>query len=51
LQATKEGLRRIASKSGRDEGEDLILMCYTSADFRVGMNAFLAKPPPNWTGT
>jgi len=25
-------------------------MCYMSADFREGMEAFLAKRPPNWQG-
>ena len=32
------------------EGEDLILMCYTSKDFREGMEAFLAKRPARWQG-
>ena len=32
------------------EDEDLILMCYQSADFREGMEAFLAKRPPVWQG-
>lgn len=56
LHATKEGLRRLAQQqdegqagSGRS-GDDLILMCYMSADFREGMEAFLAKRPPAWTG-
>jgi enoyl-CoA hydratase/carnithine racemase len=53
LRATKEGLRRL---QGEDEtgterpGDDLIRLCYTSADFREGMEAFLAKRPPAWTG-
>jgi enoyl-CoA hydratase len=51
LQATKEGLRRAAMVSGQDPGSDLILMCYTSADFREGMESFLAKRPPVWQGT
>ncbi|KQP00937.1 enoyl-CoA hydratase/isomerase family protein [Methylobacterium sp. Leaf93] len=53
LRATKEGLRRLdaeAEAEGERPGDDLILMCYTSADFREGMEAFLAKRPPNWTG-
>ena len=50
LQATKEGLRRLAGSSA-DESEDLILMCYTSNDFKEGMEAFLGKRAPNWTGT
>jgi enoyl-CoA hydratase/carnithine racemase len=51
LQATKEALRRLQPRLARGEGEDLILMCYMSNDFREGMDAFLTKRPPNWTGT
>ncbi|KQP52795.1 enoyl-CoA hydratase/isomerase family protein [Methylobacterium sp. Leaf108] len=54
LQATKEGLRRLQDVHDRPDGErpgdDLIRLCYTSADFREGMEAFLAKRGPNWTG-
>jgi enoyl-CoA hydratase len=32
------------------EGQDLILMCYMSKDFREGMDAFLNKRTPNWSG-
>jgi hypothetical protein len=31
-------------------GEDLILMCYMSQDFREGMEAFLGKRAARWTG-
>ena len=55
LRATKEGLRRLAETEETGEGDarsgdDLILSCYMSEDFREGMEAFLAKRPPNWTG-
>jgi enoyl-CoA hydratase/carnithine racemase len=50
LRATKEALRRLQQRLSREEGEDLILLCYTSQDFREGMDAFLNKRPPNWTG-
>ncbi|MGV7029907.1 enoyl-CoA hydratase/isomerase family protein [Methylobacterium symbioticum] len=50
LQATKEGLRRLAEGEAPERGEDLILMCYMSRDFREGMEAFLAKRPPDWMG-
>jgi enoyl-CoA hydratase len=50
LQATKEALRRLQPRPERGEGLDLIRMCYMSDDFREGMEAFLAKRPPNWTG-
>lgn len=51
LRATKEALRRLKEGSvGGDMDRDLILMCYMSADFREGMEAFLAKRSPVWTG-
>jgi enoyl-CoA hydratase/carnithine racemase len=51
LRATKEALRRITEKMNPAEDRDLILMCYMSRDFREGMDAFLNKRPPKWTGT
>ena len=51
LRATKEALRRITEKLSPEENRDLILMCYMSRDFREGMDAFLNKRPPKWTGT
>lgn len=50
LWATKEGLRRIRERLLPDEGRDLILLCYTSADFHEGIDAFLAKRKPQWHG-
>ncbi|MGI4978415.1 MAG: enoyl-CoA hydratase/isomerase family protein [Janthinobacterium lividum] len=49
--ATKEGLRRLRDGGPGADGADLVAMCYTSADFREGMEAFLAKRPAQWTGT
>ena len=51
LRVTKEALRRIKEKMSPEEDRDLILMCYMSRDFREGMDAFLNKRTPNWTGT
>jgi enoyl-CoA hydratase len=48
LRATKQALLRAQPKAGEDE--DLILMCYQSRDFREGMDAFLNKRQPQWTG-
>jgi enoyl-CoA hydratase len=48
LRATKQSLLRAQPKP--DEDEDLILMCYQSQDFREGMDAFLNKRQPQWTG-
>jgi enoyl-CoA hydratase/carnithine racemase len=50
LTATKQALARLRTKLTREEGEDLILMCYMSRDFREGLDAFLSKRPPQWTG-
>jgi enoyl-CoA hydratase/carnithine racemase len=50
LRATKEALRRLRDAAPPPEDEDLILMCYTSADFREGMDAFLTKRAPVWSG-
>lgn len=51
LRVTKEALRRITDKMSPEEDRDLILKCYLSNDFREGMDAFLNKRPPKWTGT
>ena len=51
LQVTKEALRRIKEKMSREDDRELILKCYMSKDFREGMDAFLNKRPPKWTGT
>jgi enoyl-CoA hydratase len=51
LRATKEALQRIKDRMRPQEDRDLILACYMSADFREGMDAFLNKRTPKWTGT
>jgi enoyl-CoA hydratase/carnithine racemase len=51
LWATKEALRRVRDgliPEGADS--DLIIACYTSKDFKEGVEAFLAKRKPNWIG-
>src|SRR2546425_621528 len=50
LQATKESLLRLRPKVEHGEGNDLVLMCYMSQDFREGMDAFLNKRKPAWKG-
>jgi enoyl-CoA hydratase/carnithine racemase len=50
LSATKQAVARLQNRLAPGEGEDLILMCYTSQDFREGLDAFLAKRAPQWRG-
>ncbi len=50
LNATKQALARLQRRLSGEEGEDLILMCYMSRDFREGLDAFLNKRPPQWLG-
>jgi enoyl-CoA hydratase/carnithine racemase len=50
LNATKQALARLTRRLSRDEGQDLILQCYMSQDFREGLDAFLSKRPPQWKG-
>src|SRR5579884_1696808 len=50
LNATKQALARLQRRLTREEGEDLILMCYMSRDFREGLDAFLNKRQPQWIG-
>ncbi|WP_431854875.1 CoA transferase [Azospirillum sp.] len=46
----KEVLRRLQEGGGTGDGEDLVVICYTSHNFREGMEPFLAKRPPHWRG-
>jgi len=49
MRVTKEAIRRVLRVLPVAD-EDLLLTCYGSTDFRHGVEAFLAKRPPSWTG-
>ncbi|MFK7753512.1 MAG: enoyl-CoA hydratase/isomerase family protein [Sedimentitalea sp.] len=49
LRATKEAMRRTRAANAVDDS-DLILSCYMSDDFKIGMEAFLSKQKPVWSG-
>jgi enoyl-CoA hydratase/carnithine racemase len=51
LRVTKEAIRRILTERTLPDGDDLIALTYTSADFHEGVRAFLDKRKPRWTGT
>ena len=52
IRATKEMTRRLLDARNPPQGDaDLIEMCYMSADFKEGVDAFLNKRKPQWTGT
>lgn len=48
LRATKQALRRL--RPHLPEGDDLVAMCFTSADFREGVESFLGRRPAVWRG-
>lgn len=50
MRASKEGIRRVVA-AGLPDAEDLIRACYGSQDFKAGVQAFLDKKRPEWTGS
>jgi enoyl-CoA hydratase len=52
IAVTKEMVRRVqeARRPAPETSEDLIGRCYASADFKEGVEAFLGKRTPRWSG-
>jgi len=50
MRATKEIVRRMRTRFAGIDDRDLIELCYGSADFREGLDAFLSKRTPKFTG-
>ncbi|RXZ36635.1 enoyl-CoA hydratase [Oxalobacteraceae bacterium CAVE-383] len=49
MRASKEAIRRLIS-DGLPDGDDLVRLCYGSRDFKIGVEAFMEKKRPAWTG-
>jgi enoyl-CoA hydratase/carnithine racemase len=51
LEASKRALLRVRNRLfPAEDDHDIIELCYMSADFREGIEAFLAKRKPQWQG-
>jgi enoyl-CoA hydratase len=49
MRVSKEAIRRLLH-AGLPSGDDLARTCYGSDDFRIGVQAFVEKREPQWTG-
>jgi enoyl-CoA hydratase len=49
MRVSKQAIARVL-RSGAVDGDDLVRECYASADFHLGVEAFVAKRKPEWTG-
>lgn len=49
MRVSKEGIRRVVAETV-PQGDDLIRICYGSRDFKIGVQSFLDKKRPEWTG-
>ena len=49
MRVSKEAIRRLMH-AGLPDGDDLVRACYGSDDFRTGVQAFVEKREPQWTG-
>jgi enoyl-CoA hydratase len=49
MRVSKQAIGRVL-RAGAVKGDDLVRECYASNDFHLGVEAFLAKRKPDWTG-
>jgi enoyl-CoA hydratase len=49
MRASKEAIARL-TQANLPDGQDLVRTCYGSEDFRIGIQAFLDKQRPAWSG-
>ncbi len=49
MRVTKESIRRLLH-AGLPDDADLIRQAYGSEDFRIGVESFVNKKKPEWTG-
>src|SRR6266436_3362989 len=49
MRVSKEAIGRLLH-AGLSQGDDLVRACYGSDDFRLGVEAFVDKREPRWTG-
>jgi enoyl-CoA hydratase len=50
IRVSKQAIHRVVAESV-PEGDDLIRACYGSRDFKIGVQSFLDKKRPEWTGS
>jgi len=50
MRVTKEAMRRLML-AGLPNTDDLTVECYGSEDFKIGVESFVAKKTPQWTGS